>query len=81
MDSVNASPYRKSIATSRTSIIEPGTFEPNFSVTPSSGWTRITSWLWPSSSVSVWLNGRCGAFLNSTAISVTRRGSRLPVRR
>ena len=28
---------------------DPGTFEPNFSVTPSSGCTRITSWLWPSS--------------------------------
>jgi len=25
-------------------------------------------------------NGRCGAFLNSTAISVTRRGSRFPAR-
>jgi hypothetical protein len=78
---VNDSPYRKSIETSRTSMEEPGTFEPNRSVIPSSGCTRITSWLCPSSSVSVIANGRCGARLNTTAISVTRRGSRLPVRR
>ena len=52
-DSVNASPYWKSIAMSRTSIVVPGTLEPNLSVTPSSGCTRMTSWLWPSSSVSV----------------------------
>ncbi len=69
------------MATSRTSIAEPGTLDPNFNVTPSSGWTRTTSWLWPSSEVSVASNGRCGAGLNETAISVTRRGSRLPVRR
>ena len=81
LDSVNASPYWKSIAMSRTSIEVPGTLEPNLSITPSSGCTRMTSWLLPSISMSVWVNGRCGAFLNSTAISVTRRGSRLPVRR
>ena len=59
----------------------PGTFDPNLRVTPSSGWTRTTSWLLPSSSVSVSAKGRCGARLNDSAISVTRRGSRLPVRR
>jgi hypothetical protein len=59
----------------------PGTLEPNRSVTPSSGCTLITSWLWPSSSVAVWSKGRCGASLNDTATSVTRRGSRFPVRR
>ena len=41
----------------------------------------ITSALWPSSLVSVALNGRCGARWNISAISVIRRGSRLPVRR
>src|SRR4051794_5835477 len=41
----------------------------------------MTSWLLPSSSVSVSANGRCGARLNTRAISVTRRGSRLPGRR
>ena len=42
----------------------PGTFDPNLRVTPSSGWTRTTSWLLPSSSVSVSAKGRCGARLN-----------------
>jgi hypothetical protein len=67
--------------TSRTSMTLPGTFDPNLRVTPSSGCTRTTSWLLPSSSVSVSANGRCGARLKTSAISVTRRGSRLPVRR
>ena len=48
---------------------------------PSSGWTRITRALWVSSSVAVALNGWCGARLKTTATSVTRRPSRLPVRR
>ena len=56
-------------------------FEPKRIVTPSSGWTRITRALLPSSSVAEAVNGRCGAFLNTTATSVTRRPSRLPVRR
>ena len=37
--------------TSRISIAVPGTFDPNRRVVPSSGWTRITSALWVSSSV------------------------------
>ena len=49
---MNASPYWKSIAMSRSSIAVPGTLEPNFNATPSSGWTRTTSWLWPSDSTS-----------------------------
>ncbi len=64
LDSVNASPYWKSIVMSRTSMVVPGTFEPNLSVTPSSGCTRMTSWLCPSSSTSAGSNGRCGALLN-----------------
>ena len=67
--------------TSRTSIEVPGTLEPNRTVTPSSGWTRMTRAFWPSSSVCVGVNGRCGARLKTTAISVTRRPRRLPVRR
>lgn len=78
---MKACPYPKSMVTSRTSIVVPGTFEPNRSVMPSSGWTRMTRAFCPSSSVDVESNGRCGARLNTTAISVTRRPSRLPVRR
>ena len=39
--------------TSRISMAVPGTLEPNRMVMPSSGWTRITSALWVSSSVAV----------------------------
>ena len=39
--------------TSRISIAVPGTLEPNRRVMPSSGWTRITSAFWVSSSVAV----------------------------
>ena len=67
--------------TSRISIAVPGTLEPNRIVMPSSGWTRITSAFWVSSSVAGRVNGRCGARLKTTATSVTRRPSRLPVRR
>ncbi|SHW65774.1 Uncharacterised protein [Mycobacteroides abscessus subsp. abscessus] len=67
--------------TSRTSMALPGTLDPNRSVTPSSGCTRITSALAPSSSVMVESKGRWGAFLNTSAISVTLRPRRFPVRR
>ena len=67
--------------TSRISIAVPGTLEPKRIVMPSSGWIRITSALWVSSSVAVLVNGRCGAGLKTIATSVTRRPSRLPVRR
>ena len=67
--------------TSRISIAVPGTLEPNRIVIPSSGWIRITRAFWVSSSVAVAANGWCGARLNTTATSVTRRPSRLPVRR
>ena len=67
--------------TSRTSMPCPGTLDPNRNVMPSSGCTRITSALAPSSSVMVASNGRCGARLNTSAISVTLRPSRFPVRR
>ncbi|CAM5734948.1 hypothetical protein SFUMM280S_04817 [Streptomyces fumanus] len=48
---------------------------------PSSGWTRMTMAFSPSSSVAVVSKGECGARWKTTAISVTRRPSRLPVRR
>ena len=67
--------------TSRISMVVPGTLEPKRTVMPSSGWTRMTMAFWVSSSVEVALNGRCGARLKTTATSVTRRPSRLPVRR
>ena len=67
--------------TSLTSIEEPGTLEPKRTVTPSSGCTLITIAFSPSSWVSVALKGRCGARWKISAISVIRRGSRLPVRR
>lgn len=67
--------------TSRISIDVPGTFDPKRTVMPSSGWTRITIAFWPSSSVAVESNGECGARWKTTAISVTRRPRRLPVRR
>lgn len=67
--------------TSRTSMMWPGTLDPNRSVMPSSGCTRITSAFWPSSSVIVASKGRCGARLNNSAISVTLRPRRFPVRR
>ena len=67
--------------TSRTSIPLPGTLEPKRRVMPSSGCTRTTRAFWPSSSVIVESKGRWGARLNTTATSVTRRPSRLPVRR
>ncbi len=67
--------------TSRISIEGPGTLEPNRIVIPSSGCTRITRALWVSSSVADAANGWCGARLNTTATSVTRRPRRLPVRR
>ena len=69
------------MSTSRISIVVPGTFAPKRSVTPSSGWMRMTRAFLPSSSMSFLLNGWCGAALNTTATSVTRRPSRLPVRR
>ena len=69
------------MVTSRTSIWVPGTLEPNRMVTPSWGWTRITTAFWPRSAVSVERKGRNGARLKTTAISVTRRPRRLPARR
>ena len=67
--------------TSRSSMPGPGTLEPKRMSTPSSGWTRMTTALLVRRSVCPWENGWYGGRLNTSAISVTRRPSRLPVRR
>ena len=82
LESTKDSPYWKSIVTSRTwTEVVFGTLEPNRTVMPSSGWMRNTKALLLSSCTAVLAKGRCGARLNTTATSVTRRPSRLPVRR
>ena len=70
----------KSIVTDRTSIPRPGTFAPNRSMIPSSGWIRIAS-RFGSGSVDESRKSRCGTSLNWIAISDARFGSRFPVRR
>ena len=65
----------------RISMAVAGTLAPKCIETPSSGWMRRTSAFVPSSRVSVLVKGRCGARLNMSAISVTRRGMRLALRR
>ena len=62
-------------------MLDAGTFDPNRSLMPSSGCTLITSAFCDSSSVIVLSNGRCGARLKTSAISVTLRPKRFPVRR
>ncbi|SKF62647.1 Uncharacterised protein [Mycobacteroides abscessus subsp. abscessus] len=67
--------------TSRISICVVGTLAPKRMVIPSSGWMRMTSAFTPRAAVSLALKGRCGAGLNCSATSVTRRGTRFAVRR
>ena len=67
--------------TSRTSIALPGTLEPNRRVIALVGLHPDDQGVLPSSSVMVASNGRCGARLNTRAISVTLRPRRFPVRR
>jgi hypothetical protein len=66
--------------TGATSMAGPGSFEPKFSVMPSSGWMRIDSTLgrMPSPRLP---NSRCGASLKWIAISVTLFGMRLAERK
>ena len=67
--------------TGRIRMREPGIFAPSESETPSLGWTVRISWLgWTPTEPCVW-KARCGTGLSWTAISVTLRASRLPVRR
>ena len=57
-----------------------GALAPKRSEMPSSGWIRSTSEFASRCSAAPIVNGRCGTRLNCTATSVTRLGSRLPVR-
>ena len=67
--------------TGRMRMRDPGIFAPRESATPSFGWTVRISWLgWTPTEPSD-LKARCGTGLSCTAISVTLRVSRLPVRR
>ena len=68
--------------TGRMRMRVPGIFAPIESETPSLGCTVSTSWFCctPSEPSCCW-KARCGTGLRVTAISVTLRASRLPVRR
>ena len=67
--------------TGRMRIRVPGIFAPSDSDTPSLGCSVRMSWLgWTPTEPSCW-KARCGTGLSVTAISVTLRASRLPVRR
>ena len=59
----------------------PGIFAPSRSETPSLGCSVSTSWLGCTPSEPAWLKARCGTGFSVTAISVTLRARRLPVRR
>ena len=67
--------------TGRIRMRVPGIFAPSESDTPSLGWIVITSWLGRTPSEPSCSNARCGTGRSVTAISVTLRASRLPVRR
>ena len=66
--------------TERTSSPRPGTLAAKRSRIPSSGWIRIAS-RFGSGSAPALRKSIMGGRLNWTAISVARRGRRLPVRR
>ena len=67
--------------TGRIRMREPGIFAPSESETPSFGCTVRISWLGCTPTEPCVWNARCGTGLSCTAISVTLRASRLPVRR
>ena len=73
--------YRKSMFTLRIRIPAVGTLAPKRSEMPSSGWIRSVMAFGSRSRVASRPKVRCGGRLNWTRISVTRLGSRLPVRR
>ena len=67
--------------TGRMRMRAPGIFAPSDSDTPSSGWTvRMSSLGCTPSEPPSW-KARCGTGLSVTAISVSFRARRLPVRR
>ena len=67
--------------TGRMRMREPGIFAPSESDTPSLGCTVRISWLGCTPTEPSDWKARCGTGLSCTAISVTLRASRLPVRR
>jgi len=67
--------------TGRMRIRVPGILAPMDTDTPSSGWTVNTSWLaWMPTEPEL-CSATCGICLSTTAISVSLRARRLPVRR
>ena len=67
--------------TGRIRMRVPGILAPIETDTPSSGCSVNTSWLaWIPTEPELW-SARCGTGLRITAISVSLRDSRLPVRR
>ena len=66
--------------TGRMRMREPGIFAPSDSDTPSLGCMVRISWLGCTPTEPFDWNARCGTGLSWTAISVTLRASRLPVR-
>ena len=74
-------PYRNSIVTGRMIMRVPGIFAPSRSETPSLGCSVSTSWLGCTPIEPLVENARWGTGLSVTAISVSLRASRLPVRR
>ncbi len=74
-------PYKNSMFTGRMRIRVPGILAPSDSDTPSLGWTVRTSVLGCIPSEPPSSKARCGTGFSATAISVTLRARRLPVRR
>ena len=66
--------------TGRMRMRVPGIFAPSDSDTPSLGCIVITSWLGCTPTEPAASKARCGTGLSVTAISVTLRARRLPVR-
>ena len=67
--------------TGRSFMRVPGIFAPSDSETPSFGCIVRTSWFGCTPTSPPAVNARCGTGLSVTAISVTLRARRLPVRR
>ena len=67
--------------TGRIRMRVPGIFAASDIDTPSFGWIVSTSWFGRTPTEPSWLKPRCGTGFSITAISVTLRARRLPVRR
>src|ERR671933_1533261 len=78
---MNDVPYKNSMFTGRMRMLEPGILAPSDSDTPSLGCMGRISWLGCTPTEPCDWKARCGTGLSCTAISVTLRARRLPVRR